>query len=377
MPQAFAPDCAVALPAAAARHVQVLRLQPGETVLLFNGNDDAEWPAEIVRIGRNAVDVRVGAALPVERELPWAVTLAVGVPANDRMDALVEKAGELGAHAIQPLVCERSVLRLSGERAEARRRHWSGVAAAASEQCGRARVTGIRPLRSFAAWLDTDADAGPGAALKVVLSLDPEAIGAAGACDELAGAGRGAAIVILSGPEGGLSGAEEAAAVASGFRRVSLGPRVLRADTAPLALLAALGIQPGASSPANDLSADAGRARRPRRDEAPAQAPGGRVQRRADPATKLEPEQPALDRPVPHRHAARLLQPHRARQAHVGAQDPRGPAGRVRRVGVLPVRGQAREEVARGFAVAARLVAAALGRGGLAARPRSARRRAG
>ena len=243
MPQAFAPDSAVALPAAAARHVQVLRLQPGETVLLFNGSDGAEWPAEIVRIGRNAVDVRVGAALPVERELPWAVTLAVCVPANDRMDALVEKAGELGAHAIQPLVCERSVLRLSGERAEARRRHWSGVAAAASEQCGRARVTGILPLRSFAAWLD--ADAGSGAALKVVLSLDPEAVGAAAACDELAGAGRGAAIVILSGPEGGLSGAEEAAAVASGFRRVSLGPRVLRADTAPLALLAWLAIEAG------------------------------------------------------------------------------------------------------------------------------------
>ena len=188
------------------------------------------------------VDVRVGAALPVDRELPWAVTLAVGVPANDRMDALVEKAGELGAHAIQPLVCERSVLRLSGERAEARRRHWSGVAAAASEQCGRVRVTEIRPLRSFAAWLDADAAADLGAGVKArPQPRSPRRSAAAVACDELARAGRGAAIVILSGPEGGLSGAEEAAAVASGFRRVSLGPRVLRADTAPLALLASLG----------------------------------------------------------------------------------------------------------------------------------------
>jgi 16S rRNA (uracil1498-N3)-methyltransferase len=246
LPQAFTPDSAVALPAAAVRHVQVLRLQPGEMVLLFNGSDGAEWPAEIVRIGRNAVDVRVGAALPVERELSWAVTLAVGVPANDRMDALIEKAGELGAHAIQPLVCERSVLRLSGERAEARRRHWSGVAAAASEQCGRVRITEIRPLRSLAAWLEAT-EATPGTAHKVVLSLAPEAVSAAVVRDRLAGDTGGAAIVVLSGPEGGLTGAEEAAAVATGFQRVGLGPRVLRADTAPLALLAWLAIEAGAA----------------------------------------------------------------------------------------------------------------------------------
>jgi len=242
VPQAFAPESAVALPAAAARHVQVLRLQPGDAVLLFNGSDGVEWPAEIVRIGRNAVDVRVGAARAVERELPWAVTLAVGVPANDRMDGLVEKAGELGAHAIQPLLCERSVLRLSGERAEARRRHWSGVAAAASEQCGRARVTEIRPLVSLASWLDDEAAARSAAAHRLVLSLHPETDAATDACAPAAAEGAGAAIVVLSGPEGGLTGAEDAAAVASGFRRVGLGPRVLRADTAPLALLAWLAI---------------------------------------------------------------------------------------------------------------------------------------
>src|SRR5205085_4670715 len=98
-------------------------------------------------------EVRVGAAIAVERELAAAVTLALGVPANDRMDALVEKAGELGAAAIQPLVCERSVVRLSGERAEARRRHWQAVAAAASEQCGRARVADVLPVVSLPEWL--------------------------------------------------------------------------------------------------------------------------------------------------------------------------------------------------------------------------------
>ncbi len=235
LPEPFAAGAVVALPAAAARHVQVLRLQPGETIGLFNGTDGCDWPAEIVRIGRNAVDVRIGIARAIDRELARAVTLALGVPANDRMDALVEKAGELGAAAIQPLVCERSVLRLSAERAEARQRHWSAVAAAASEQCGRTRVTEVLAVRSFAAWLPSDAAA---AGNRIVLSLDPSAVAPTAA--------RGGAIgplLTLSGPEGGLSESEESAAVARGFIRVGLGPRVLRADTAPLALLAWLGLE--------------------------------------------------------------------------------------------------------------------------------------
>jgi 16S rRNA (uracil1498-N3)-methyltransferase len=245
VPQAFASASVVALPASAARHIQVLRLQPGETVLLFNGLDGVEWPAEIIRISRNEVDVRLGSAEAVDRELPCAVTLALGTPANDRMDALVEKASELGARAIRPLVCERSVLRLAGERAEARRRHWAGVAAAASEQCGRCRVTDVLPMLPFMAWLDADDSAA--AVLKIVLSFDPAAIAMDIACRDLgAGEGRAPAIVVLSGPEGGLSDAEERAAVARGFERVSLGPRVLRADTAPLAVLAWLGVQASA-----------------------------------------------------------------------------------------------------------------------------------
>ena len=240
MPRLFLPDpfgagAVVALPAAAARHVPVLRLQPGETIELFNGADGCDWPAEIVRIGRNAVDVRIGVARAIDRELACAVTLAIGVPANDRMDALVEKAGELGAAAIQPLVCERSVLRLSAERAEARQRHWSAVAAAASEQCGRTRVTEVLAVRSFAAWLASDAAAGVGS--RVVLSLDPSAQAPGSALSGAPGP-----VLALSGPEGGLSESEEIAAVARGFVRVGLGPRVLRADTAPLALLAWLGL---------------------------------------------------------------------------------------------------------------------------------------
>ena len=102
----------------------------------------------------------------VERELPLAVTLAIGIPANERMDGLVEKATELGAAALQPLVCERSVVRLAGERAEARQRHWQAVAASASEQCGRVRVPRIAGPTRFDAWLrELDAAAVPRRAL--------------------------------------------------------------------------------------------------------------------------------------------------------------------------------------------------------------------
>jgi 16S rRNA (uracil1498-N3)-methyltransferase len=252
--QPFAPGAVVSLPAPAARHVQVLRLQPGDALTLFNGSDGAEWPGEIVRIGRREVEVRLGSARAVERELACAVTIALGVPANDRMDALVEKAGELGAAAIQPLVCERSVLRLSGERAEARRVHWQAVAAAASEQCGRARVTAVLPLCALASWLGEDRR-GPERRL-VVLSLAPSALAPA----QLFGADGGAApcrqALVLSGPEGGLSAAEEAAAIDAGFTPVGLGPRTLRADTAPLALLAWLALGAAASPAAGAGTGD-------------------------------------------------------------------------------------------------------------------------
>jgi len=230
----------------------VLRLQPGDLVTLFNGDDGADWPAEIVRIGRRDVEVRLGAPMPVDRELAFDVTIAVGVPANDRMDALVEKASELGAAAIRPLACERSVVRLSGDRADARRVHWQGVAAAASEQCGRTRVARVSPLTPLATWLDSLDEASR--ARRIVLSfaaaaLDPEAALDAPIAPARAG-GRASAptslqrdpIVVLSGPEGGLTPAEEDAAVRAGFVQVGLGPRVLRADTAPLALLAWLAL---------------------------------------------------------------------------------------------------------------------------------------
>ncbi len=220
------------LPAGAARHVQVLRLQPGSALTLFNGQG-GEWQATVLRMGRSEVEVQIHQCVDVDRELPLHITLAIGMPANDRMDALVEKATELGAATIQPLGCERSVLRLSGERADKKTAHWRAVATAASEQCGRTRVPDVAPVRGLLEWLRTPpADA---AARRWVLSLRE-----GGTALVPAAAGGHRVHVFLRGPEGGLTDAEEAAARAAGFSPASLGPRVLRADTAPLAALAVL-----------------------------------------------------------------------------------------------------------------------------------------
>ena len=223
------------LPAGAARHVQVLRLQPGDAITLFNG-ESGQWQAEVTRMGRSDVQVRVLAHDPIEREAPRTVHLLAGITANERMDWLVEKATELGVAAITPLLAERSVLKLKGERGDKKRAHWQAVAVAACEQCGRNRVPEISTAQTLADWLaDPAAQALAATGLRLVLSLRPGGRPLA----EAAAAAPGP-VTFLSGPEGGLSPAEEDLALRHGFLPVTLGPRVLRAETAPLAALAAL-----------------------------------------------------------------------------------------------------------------------------------------
>lgn len=222
----------VALDVGAARHVQVLRLQPGDVVTLFDGSG-GEWSARVAAIGRRDVEVELLARRAVERELDIAVTLAVGIPANERMDALVEKATELGAAAIQPLLTQRSVLRVAGERAQRKVAHWQAIAVAACEQCGRNRVPAVAPVRPLHDWLADDG-APAGAARWMLDTIDAPRLAPLPAGT--------AAIVLLSGPEGGFADDEREAAAARGWRPVSLGARVLRADTAPLAALAAIAL---------------------------------------------------------------------------------------------------------------------------------------
>jgi 16S rRNA (uracil1498-N3)-methyltransferase len=233
----LARDAEFELPASAARHVQVRRLQPADRLVLFNGQG-GEWAAWVVRMGRSVVTVRVGEPVAVERELHVRVTLALGMPANERMDLLVEKATELGVFAIQPLLCERSVLRLAGDRAQRKREHWQAVAAAAAEQCARTRVPQLAPVLHYERWLGSIESEGR----RLLLSFR-EGATALPAAAEVARAG---ALLCLSGPEGGLTPAEEAAALAQGFVATRLGERVLRAETAPLAVLAWIGLDPAA-----------------------------------------------------------------------------------------------------------------------------------
>jgi 16S rRNA (uracil1498-N3)-methyltransferase len=215
----------LSLPAGAARHVQVLRMQPGDVITLFNG-EGGEFNATVTRMGRSDVDVEVGTHHPVEREATRAVHLLTGITANERMDWLVEKATELGVASITPLVAERSVLKLKGERADKKLAHWQGVAVAAAEQCGRNRVPTVHPAVTLIEWLKK---ASPGE--RWVLSLSEGTL----PLKQMTG---NAPVTVLSGPEGGLSPAEDTAALAAGFVPVTLGSRVLRAETAPLAVLA-------------------------------------------------------------------------------------------------------------------------------------------
>ena len=231
--QALTPGISVSLPPVAARHVQVLRFQPGNTLTLFNGQGEVEGEhmATIQSMGRSDVQVTIGSFVATQREARCAVHLAVGMPANERMDWLVEKATELGVASIQPLMTERSVLRLSGERAEKKRAHWQGIAVAACEQCGRNRVPLIHAPVSLGDWLKKQEAAND---LRLLLSLQ---INTRPLMNAL---GASKTMTFLSGPEGGLSTAEENVALANGFTPVSLGNRVLRSETAPLACLSYL-----------------------------------------------------------------------------------------------------------------------------------------
>ena len=222
----------ISLSPQAVRHVQVLRLQPGILIELFDGEGKV-CIARIDHMGKQSVDVTVLDVLPVDATPTPVRHLVIGMPANERMDWLIEKATELGASRITPVMTQRTVLRLSGDRAGKRLEHWQGISQAACSQCGRNRLPQIDLPMSLAQYL-TNADASSDQ-LKVVLSLQT---GSRYWRDVWQTAPT--QITLLSGPEGGLSPDEEQAALDKGFMAVSLGPQVLRAETAALAVLAQL-----------------------------------------------------------------------------------------------------------------------------------------
>ncbi|MBE0613648.1 MAG: 16S rRNA (uracil(1498)-N(3))-methyltransferase [Burkholderiales bacterium] len=225
---ALSPGAEISLPEGAARHaVTVLRLQAGDALSLFNGAG-GEYQASILAVSKREVRVRVAEHHASECESPLDITLALGISAGERMDFSLQKATELGVTAIQPLATERSVVKLAGERAGKRQQHWQHVVIAACEQCGRNRVPIVAPVQKLYAYLAA-VDRG-----KRLLMLSPQAD------TPLKRIAPAPATVLLIGAEGGFAPAEHQAAQASGFEPVSLGRRILRTETAPIAALAVL-----------------------------------------------------------------------------------------------------------------------------------------
>lgn len=236
LPRFFCPGPLVAgtvarLPEGAARHAaRVLRLVPGDGVMLFDGSG-CEYAGRIVAVRKEAVEAELLAAHLRDAESPLRVTLAQALQAADKMDLTVQKAVELGVATVQPLASRRSVVRLDGERAARRVEHWRGVAISACEQCGRNRVPAVGEIQPLERWLGSLGPVAPG---ELRLMMAP------GADSALTALPAPAHVILLIGAEGGLDPQEMAAAAAAGFVAVRLGPRVLRTETAGLAALAAM-----------------------------------------------------------------------------------------------------------------------------------------
>lgn len=228
-PQPLIPGSFVDLPEAVAHHLHVVRQQCGDELVLFNG-EGGQARARLAEIGKRRASAEVLALEAVDVELPFRMTLAQGLPEGSKMDWIVEKAVELGAAGIVPLAAQRSVVRLSGDRADKRLAHWQAVVVSASEQCGRNRLADVAPVQDVNRWL-----AARTTGTRILLSPRADA-----SLAQWVRATPAQDVTLLVGPEGGLTDQEEDAARAAGALALSMGPRVLRTETAGLAALAIL-----------------------------------------------------------------------------------------------------------------------------------------
>ncbi|OXR50611.1 16S rRNA (uracil(1498)-N(3))-methyltransferase [Pusillimonas sp. T2] len=219
----------MALPDALAHHaVRVLRLKNNSPITLFDGTG-GEYQAILHIDGKHAF-AQLDDKDPIERELPGHITLAQGLASGDKMDWIIEKAVELGATRVVPIAARRSVLQLSGSRAEKRLQHWEKTIQSACEQCGRNRLPTVTAPVSLADFL-ASGTAG------LTLLCHPQS------STTLAQAVAGlttAHITLLVGPEGGWSDEETATALKHGATQISFGARVLRTETAGLAMISAI-----------------------------------------------------------------------------------------------------------------------------------------
>ena len=206
-----------------------LRSRVGDQVTLFNG-EGPEWPATISQISKSTVVLKLGDGIEANTESTLKIHLVQCISRGDRMDFVVQKATELGVKRITPVLSEYGVVKLDNARAEKKRVHWQKIAASACEQSGRTRPPLIDTPITLKNWFGNKP-----------ASVDAELILTPGAATPLASiATPETKVCILIGPEGGFSDTEYKDAAVSGFEAVSLGPRVLRTESAAIATLAVL-----------------------------------------------------------------------------------------------------------------------------------------
>ena len=243
----------VALPDAAAHHAsRALRLREGDTIVLFNG-DGTQFPAQL-RFDQGRAMADLGAQQHTNTELPGRIGLVQGLPSGDKMDWIIEKAAELGVADVFPIKAERSIVQLSGNRLEKRQLHWQRIAESASEQSGRNCIVQVHPLQTLSAYLQQASTThgylchpeGDRSLLQALTTLSQA--GSAGASDAQAlhtslASGTPAPSPLsfrpLSGPEGGWAAQERRKVQAAGIETVTFGARILRTETAGLAMTAA------------------------------------------------------------------------------------------------------------------------------------------
>ncbi len=219
----------VTLPDQVAHHIRVLRLNTGDPIFLFNG-DGGFYVASLSLIEKKRISAEVKTFNPGEVELPYAITLAQALPESSKMDWIIEKAVELGVYRIQALSAQRCVTRLSAERAEKRLGHWQGIIQSASEQCGRNRLTQMGQISDLTTWVSQQD-------MHRRIMLCPEAN------QSLADWARHhppQAVTLMIGPEGGFTEQEQQLAIRNGVTPLSMGPRILRTETAGLSAIATL-----------------------------------------------------------------------------------------------------------------------------------------
>ena len=233
IPDRLGPGAELALPDIAAHHaVRVLRLAERDPVVVFDGSG-GEYEAVITHVHRGEVRIKTGRLRDGGPESPLDITLVQGVSSADRMDLTVRKAVELGVGRIAPVLTQRSVVKLDGNRVDRRRAHWQGIAISACEQCGRNLVPPVAEPVGFETWLAALPRAPEDGESRLFLAID----GAQRLRDLPAPAGP---TLLLAGPEGGFAPGEADLVLSRGFTPVRLGPRVLRTETAALAAISAL-----------------------------------------------------------------------------------------------------------------------------------------